>query len=82
VGLALLLAAVAAVAWRLRQTRAAIADGLDRACWWAAACAVLAFVVLGLATTPYHSRHAIVLWAIVGCFYAHFRERPARMPAA
>ena len=82
VGLALLLAAVVAIAWRLRQTRAAIADGLDRACWWAAASAILAFVVLGLATTPYHSRHAIVLWAIVGCFYAQFRDRPPRVRAA
>jgi O-antigen ligase len=82
VGLAVLLAAVAAVAWRLRQTRGAIADGLDRACWWAAACAVLAFVVLGLATTPYHSRHAILLWAIVGCFYAQFGERTAPVRVA
>jgi len=79
VGLTLLLAAVAAVAWRLRQTRSAVVDALDRACWWAAACAVLAFVVLGLATTPYHSRHAIVLWAIVGCFYAQFGERRAHV---
>ena len=82
VGLALLVAAIAAIARRLRATHGVIADGLDRACWWAAACAVLAFVLLGLATTPYHSRHAIALWAIVGCFYAQFRDRPPRVRAA
>jgi putative inorganic carbon (HCO3(-)) transporter len=82
VGLALLLAAIVAVAWRLRETHGMIADGLDRACWWAAACALVAFVVLGLATTPYHSRHAIALWAIVGLFYTQFRGRSARVRAA
>jgi O-antigen ligase len=82
VGLALLLAAVAAVGWRLRETRAAIASDVDRACWWAAACAVLAFALLGLATTPYHSRHAILLWAIVGVFYAQFADRIERVRAA
>ena len=82
VGLALLLAAVGAIAWRLKQTYGAIADGIDRTCWWAAACAVLGFVLLGVATTPYHSRHAITLWAIVGVFYAQFLDRPARVRAA
>jgi O-antigen ligase len=82
VGLALLLAALAAVAWHLRETRAALASAVDRTCWWAAACAVLAFAVLGLATTPYHSRHAILLWAIVGCFYAQFADRTERVRAA
>jgi putative inorganic carbon (hco3(-)) transporter len=79
VGLALLLAAIVAIAWRLKETYGAIADGLDRACWWAAASVVLGFVVLGLATTPYHSRHAILLWAIVGLFYSQFGDRPARV---
>lgn len=79
VGLALLLAAVLAVAWRLKETYAAIADPVDRTCWWAAACVVLAFTLLGVATTPYHSRHAILLWAIVGLFYAQFRDRTARV---
>jgi O-antigen ligase len=74
-GLALLLAAVAAVVLRLKQTRPAISDALDRTCWWGAACAMLAFMLLGLATTPYHSRHAILLWSIVGLFYAQFRDR-------
>lgn len=82
VGLALLLAALAAIAWRLKETHAAIRDAFDRACWWAAACALLAFAVVGVATTPYHSRHAIMLWAIVGLFYAQFRGRPARVPRA
>jgi O-antigen ligase len=80
VGLALLLVAVAAVAWRLKETHAAIVDDVDRTCWWAAACAVLAFALLGLATTPYHSRHAIMLWAIVGLFLAQFRDRPRPVP--
>jgi O-antigen ligase len=82
VGLALLLATIVAVAWRLKETRGVLADALDRTCWWAAACAVLAFVVLGLATTPYHSRHAITLWAIVGVFYAQFRGRTAQAGTA
>lgn len=77
-GLALLVGAIAAVVWRLKETRPAIADALDRSCWWAAACAVLGFVLLGLATTPYHSRHAILLWAITAVFYAQFRDRPVR----
>jgi O-antigen ligase len=76
VGLTLLVATVAAIAARLKATYATIADSFDRACWWAAACAVLAFALLGLATTPYHSRHAIMLWAIVGLFLAQFRDRP------
>jgi O-antigen ligase len=77
-GLALLVGAIAAVVWRLKETRPAIADALDRSCWWAAACAVLGFVLLGLATTPYHSRHAILLWAITAVFYAQVRDRPVR----
>jgi putative inorganic carbon (HCO3(-)) transporter len=82
VGLTLLLAAVAAVAGRLNETRAAIVNAVDRACWWAAACAVLAFGVLGLTTTPYHSRHAMLLWAIVGLLYSQFRDRTPRVRAA
>ena len=82
VGVALLIATLATIATRLKATYATIADSFDCACWWAAACAVLAFAVLGLATTPYHSRHAIMLWAIVGLFYAQFGDRTARVRPA
>ncbi len=81
VGLALLLAAFVAIGWRLKHTYGAIANGVDRTCWWAAACAVLGFLLLGVATTPYHSRHAITLWAIVGVFYAQFQDRRASVHA-
>ena len=82
VGLTLLLATLATIGLRLKATYATIADSFDRACWWGAACALLTVAILGLTTTPYHSRHAIMLWAIVGLFYAQFRDRTAPVGAA
>ena len=82
VGLVLLVATVATIAVRLKATYGTIADAFDRSVWWAAACVLAAFVLLGVATTPYHSRHAILLWAVVGLFYAHFRNRTPGVPAA
>jgi O-antigen ligase len=82
VGLALLLAVLVTIAVRLKATYVTIADSFDATVWWTAACTFAAFVLLGLATTPYHSRHAILLWAIVGLFYAQFRNRPSRVRGA
>ncbi len=76
VGLVLFLAILAALACRLRETRGLIAGEMDRVCWYSAAAALAAIAVLGLATTPYHSRIAMMFWAIMGLFHAQFADRP------
>jgi O-antigen ligase len=75
VGVALFIALAVAVARRLRVTRGLIASDMDAVCWHGAAAALVALIVLGLATTPHHSRTALMFWAIVGLFYAQFGDR-------
>jgi putative inorganic carbon (HCO3(-)) transporter len=80
VGLALFMALALAVAYRLRLTRPLIATDMDTVCWYGTAAALLGLLVLGLATTPHHSRTALVFWAIIGLFYAQFGDRVGARP--
>jgi putative inorganic carbon (HCO3(-)) transporter len=82
VGLAAFLAILGAIAWHLKRTHGLVTDGLDTACWYSAAGALVALVILGLATTPHHSRTAIMFWAIIAVYYAQFagRQRPPSRP--
>jgi len=75
VGLAAFLGLLGAVGVRLVRARGQLSTVFDHACWHSALGSFLALVIIGFGSMPYHSRTAVMFWAIIGIFCAQVAGR-------